>query len=145
MTGALSIAHRAIASASRIVFHETEFQIQLCAVIGPRLLITLLSNERHDVWAVRSLAIIALFDGLLEKEKIDFVLEYAAALDVRGAYPRQFSEAARGNLPWALADMTRQNIKSLWDQPWNGDEDVMASRRSRTEVPQHSWRTPGGN
>jgi hypothetical protein len=22
--------------------------------------------------------------------------------------------------------MTRQNIKSLWDQPWSGDEDVMA-------------------
>jgi hypothetical protein len=25
-----------------------------------------------------------------------------------------------------LADMTRQNIKSLWDQPWRDDDDVMA-------------------
>jgi hypothetical protein len=31
-----------------------------------------------------------------------------------------------GNLPWVLADMTRQNIKSLWDQPWRDDDDVMA-------------------
>jgi hypothetical protein len=120
------IAHRAIGSASRIVFHETAFQAEHCAVLGPRDLAAVLSNERHAVWAVRFLAVMALVDGLLEKDKIIVVLEYAAALDVREAYLRQLSEAATGGLAWALADMTRQNIESLWDQPWDGDADVMA-------------------
>jgi hypothetical protein len=78
------------------------------------------------MWAVRFLAVMALADGILDKEKIALVLDYAATLDVREGYLMQLSEAAKGNLRWALTDMTRQNIKSLWDQPWPGDEDVMA-------------------
>ena len=120
------IAHGAIASASRIVFPETDFQVEHCSAVSPRALTAVLSDGHHALWAVRFLAIMALVDGLIEKEKIALVLEYAAALDVGEAYLRQLSEAARGNLSWVLTDMTRQNIKSLWDQPWEGDEDVMA-------------------
>lgn len=119
-------AHRAIASASHVVFHESDFSEEHCPTLIPRDLSTVLSNELQAMWAVRFLAVMALADGVLDKEKIALVLEYAGALDIREAYLRQLSEAANGNLTWALADMTRQNVKSLWDQPWRDDEDIMA-------------------
>ena len=77
------------------------------------------------MWIVRFLAVIALVDGLLDRDKIALVLTFAATLGVNEAYLKQLFEAANGNLAWALEDMTRQNIKSLWDQPWDGDVDVM--------------------
>jgi len=119
-------AHRAIASASHVVFHESDFAVEHCQTLTPRDLATLLSSELQTMWAVRFLAVMALVDGVLDKDKIALVLEYAAVLDVREAYLWQLSEAVNGNLRWALTDMTRQNIKSLWDQPWPEDEDVMA-------------------
>ena len=86
----------------------------------------MLDDRVQAMWAVRFLAVIALVDGLLDKGKIDLVLEYAAALHVRDAYLAQLSASVNGNLPWALADMTKQNIQSLWERPWRDDEDVMA-------------------
>jgi hypothetical protein len=120
------ISHRAIAAASRIVFHDMDFVVQHCPPCGPRELATVLSRELQAMWGVRFLAVMALADGVLDKDKVDLALEYAAVLDVREAYLKQLLASAHGNLSWALADMTRQNIVSLWDQPWPGDEDVMA-------------------
>jgi hypothetical protein len=125
-TSLTDIAHRAIASASRIVFHETELFARNRPTFGPRALATILTDELQSMWAVRFLAVMALVDGVLEKDKLDLALEYAAVLDVHEPYLEQLHESMRGNLSWALADMTRQNIKSLWDQPWSANQDVMA-------------------
>ena len=120
------MAHQAIAAAARIVFHDADFALRHSPTYNPGDLAAVLTHELHAMWAVRFLAVMAVVDGILDKERIGLVREYAATLDVREAYLTQLSEAANGNLPWALADMTRQNIKSLWDHPWNGDDDVMA-------------------
>lgn len=76
--------------------------------------------------AVRFLAVTALVDGSLDKARIDLVLDYAEALEIRERYLEQLQAAVNGRLAWALADMTRQNIRSLWDQPWNEQDNVMA-------------------
>jgi hypothetical protein len=119
-------AHRAITSASQVVFHAPEFAAEGHTTPTPHDLACILADNVQAMWAVRFLAVIALVDGVLDKEKIALVLQYAAALDVDEAYLTQLSQAVNGNLPWVLSDMTRQNIKSLWDQPWRDDGDVMA-------------------
>ncbi len=68
----------------------------------------------------------ALVDGSLNKAKIALVLEYGAKLDVGETYLKQLSQSVEGHLDLALADMTRQNLRSLWDQPWDDRDDVMA-------------------
>lgn len=120
------ITDRTIASACRIVFRHRESLVRRSPATGPRDLTAALHDERQALWAVRFLTVTALADGVLDRKKIALVLQYAATLDVDEGYLRQLSEAANGHLPWALTDMTRQNIKSLWDQPWGEDEDVMA-------------------
>src|SRR5690349_4703872 len=118
-TSLTDIAHRAIESAFRIVFHETEHFARNRPTIGPRALATILTDELQSMWAARFLAVMALVDGVLEKEKLDLSLEYASVLDVHEPYLEQLHESTKGNLSWVLAEMTRQNIKSLWDQPWS--------------------------
>ena len=124
-TNLSEMTRRTITSASQVLFSETEFWVEHCLTFSPRDLATVLSTELQAMWAVRFLAVTALAEGILDKEKIALVLDYAAALDVREAYLRQLSEAAAGNLPWVLTDMMIQNIKSLWDQPWRDEDDSM--------------------
>jgi hypothetical protein len=117
-------SHRAIACASQMVFHDLEYSVEQASAHSD--LARILANEAQALWAVRFLAVIALVDGTLDKDKISLVLKYAAELDVHERYLRQLAESANGNVSWALADMTRQNIKSLWNQPWSDEEDVMS-------------------
>jgi hypothetical protein len=117
--------YRALVSASRFAFHVSEFTIEELPAITPRGLALALANEIQAMWAVRFMTVMALVDGALDKGKIALVLELAAGLHVRETYLMQLSEAVEGHLPWVLADMTRQNIKSLWDQPWREEDDVM--------------------
>lgn len=114
-------------AASRYVFClEDGVDVDGLAPVTPSELAAALSDTALAEWATRFLAVTALVDGVLEEDRIGLVLEYAAALRVREEYLTQLAEAARGNLGWALADMTRQNIRSLWEQPWRDDEDIMA-------------------
>ncbi|WP_447974261.1 hypothetical protein [Nitrospira sp. Kam-Ns4a] len=76
--------------------------------------------------ALRFMAVTALVDGVLDQAKIEIVLDYAGTLDIREGYLRQLEAAIGHKLDWALADMTKQNIRSLWDQPWRDEDDVMA-------------------
>ncbi|HEU4683113.1 MAG TPA: hypothetical protein VFS39_01245 [Nitrospira sp.] len=117
------LGHRTVASAARHLFNEPDFQMEQGPPFLPRDLTAILSNEDQVMWAVRLLAVTALADGVLDRDKIGLVLDYAAALDVREAYLRQLSEARAGNLPWVLTDVMVQNIKSLWDRPWDDGAD----------------------
>ncbi|TAJ10050.1 MAG: hypothetical protein EPO61_04870 [Nitrospirae bacterium] len=94
--------------------------------ITPPDLGSVLSEPPSRTMAARFLAVTALVDGTLDAGKVALALDYAAALGSQEDYLRQLEAAISGRLSWALADMTRQNIKSLWDQPWRDENDVMA-------------------
>lgn len=118
---------RSLQAAGRYMFHVADpLEIDTLPPLPPRELASALSAPSVRSMAVRCLAVTALVDGTLDAGTIALVLDYAAALDVREPYLKQLHEAVSGNLHWALADMTRQNIKSLWDQPWRDEDDVMA-------------------
>ncbi len=124
----LSEAGRAsLRAVSRYVFRrEDRVDVDGLAPVTPVEVAAALSDSSLAEWAARFLAVTALVDGVLDGGAIAQVLEYAAAFQVQEGYLAQLVQAARGNLDWALADMTRQNIRSLWDQPWRDDEDIMA-------------------
>jgi hypothetical protein len=115
-----------LAVAARYVFNEAGLADEELSAISPKGLAGKLRDEAQAMWAARFLAVMALVDGVLDSDRIALVLEYATALGARQAYLTQLGEAVRGNLPWVVADMTRQNIKSLWDQPWREEDDIMA-------------------
>jgi len=118
-------AHKALVAAAKHVFDPSDIRVEDLPPVTAHELADVLKTETVAGWAVRFLSVMALVDGVLDKGKIAMVLEYAAALEVCEPYLKQLSEAARDHLEWALADMTRQNIKSLWNQPWRDEDNVM--------------------
>jgi hypothetical protein len=81
---------------------------------------TVVSREQRQA-ACRFLAVMPLVDGRLDTAKIDLFLQFAEALEIHDDYVTELDEA-RSHLDWVLQDMTRQNIKSLWDEPWDGSD-----------------------
>ena len=68
--------------------------------------------------AIRFIAVSAFVDGSLDPAKIRRVLAYAAAVGVEDDYIDEITEAAKGNLQWALGHMVRDNLESITGKPW---------------------------
>ncbi len=124
---------RSLQAAARYVFRttavpsgENSLAVDDLQPIAPQELASTLSDRSLAEAAVRFLAVTALVDGVLDEAKIWLVLDYAGALKVREDYLKQLEAAVSHKLGWALGDMTRQNVKSLWDQPWRDEDDIMA-------------------
>lgn len=111
-------------AAAQYVFHlGHDIEAETLPTVTPaELACKLLTREQGEA-ACRFLAIMPLVDGRLDGEKIDLFLQYADALKIRDDYVTELAEACR-HLDWVLQDMTRQNIKSLWDEPWD-ESDIM--------------------
>jgi hypothetical protein len=93
--------------------------------VDPADLVSALKADRdlaHE--AVKYLAIMVLVDGVLDKEKLARVLEYARALDIEAGYLTELVEAASGHMAWAIADMTRKNFDSIISRPSAGIDPV---------------------
>lgn len=118
---------RSLQAAARHLFHLADApDADALSPITPHDLGAALSDRAAAIMAARFLAVMALVDGELDEGKITLVLDYAVALGIQEDYLQQLQAAISGRLDWALADMTRQNIKSLWNRPWRDEDDVMA-------------------
>ena len=118
---------RSLRAAARHLFHLADDpDVDALSPITPHDLGAALSDRAAAIMAARFLTVTALVDGELDAGKITLVLDYAAVLGIQEDYLQQLKAAISGRLSWALADMTRQNIKSLWDRPWRDEDDVMA-------------------
>ena len=80
--GLTEIAHRAITSASRVAFHGSQLSIDDCPTITAQDLAHVLADQAQAMWTIRFLAVTALVDGILDKDKIAVVLAYAETLGV---------------------------------------------------------------
>ena len=85
--------------------------------MAPAALAEALPGPELATYALQLLAVMALVDGVLDSEKIAAVAGYAQALGIEEAYLAELTEAAAGHLRWALLDMTRKNIESIFDNP----------------------------
>lgn len=117
---------KALASADRYVFDAKDrLNVDALPAVRPAELAAMLTGPPQAEMATRFLAVMALMDGVLDRARVDTVLEYAGLLGVREGYLAELSESVCGNLQWALNDMTRQNILSLWNEPWDESVDIM--------------------
>jgi hypothetical protein len=112
----------ALNAAARYVFRLNEdLRILALPSVTPADLAAILTTQDQRAAACRFLAVTPLLDGRLDAAKIEVFLRYADALAIREDYVGQLAESVR-HLDWVLQDMTRQNIKSLWDEPWDGSD-----------------------
>lgn len=124
--GLSEASRQSIRSCARHFLGTPDLSADTLPSVVPRDLAAALTDPAEAETAIRCLAVSALVDGALDASKIHRVLDYAAALDSREPYLEQLQAAVSGRLAWALSDMTRQNIRSLWDQPWDEMDDIMA-------------------
>ncbi len=64
-------------------------------------------------YILQLIAVMAFVDGKLDNQKLDLVLQYAAALGVSDDYVRDLAETAKGHSDWVKADMSRNNADSI--------------------------------
>jgi hypothetical protein len=74
--------------------------------------------RRHTVGF---LAVMSTVDASIDAQKIAVVEAYADALDAHPEETRQLAAAAAGKLQWVIADMARQNVRSVTGRPFDGD------------------------
>ncbi len=125
-----------LGSAAQYVFNLGHaIRVEELPDISPVELASRLATREQAEAASRFLAVMPLVDGLLDNAKIDLFLQYADALKIRDDYVTELAEACR-HLDWVLQDMTRQNIKSLWDEPWDGSDimEVLLPYRQRVDI-----------
>jgi len=115
-----------VAAASRYIFRRSgPLDFASLPAAKPADLAAVIADRGLAAEALSFLTVMAFVDGVLDREKIASVLDYANALDIEAAYLTELSEAAEGHLSWALMDMTRRNVESITGQTLLS-EDVMA-------------------
>jgi hypothetical protein len=122
--------------------------------IEPADLVAILKDRTIAEEATKYLAIMAMVDGALDRDKLRRVLEYSRALDIEADYLTDLVEAASGHLAWATADMWRKNFDSVlsrssegldpgaWIRPYegvNGDPALVARYDALGKLPQNSF------
>jgi hypothetical protein len=124
-----------ILAAGHYLLRRETIDVAALPPVEPTDLVAALKGERETAEeAVKYLALMALVDGVLDRDKINRVLEYARALDIEADYLTDLVEAASGHMAWVVADMTRKNFDSVishssegldpaaWITPYGGDK-----------------------
>jgi len=96
----------------------------LLVSVKPEALADVLPDAVQTEMTLRCLSVSALVDGELSRPRIEAVLEYAEGLGVRQDYVTELSKSIDGHLQWALIDMSRQNVLSLWNEPLDERLDI---------------------
>lgn len=145
-----------IRAAARYLLRRSDLSdIGALPAVGPDDLVAALNSERELAGeAVKYLAIMALVDGSLERQKLSRVLDYSRALDIEADYLTDLVEAASGHLAWATADMWRKNFDSVlsrstegtdpasWIRPYGGanaDPALVARYEALGKLPQNTF------
>jgi hypothetical protein len=128
--------------------------ISTLPAIEPADLVAILKERTIAEEAMKYLAIMAMVDGVLDRDKLKRALEYSRALDIEADYLTDLVEAASGHLAWATADMWRKNFDSVlsrpsegldpgvWIRPYvgaNGDPALVARYDALGKLPQNTF------
>ena len=110
--GALTDADRtALQSTNRFMLgHDISVVADQLPLTTPAQLAATLHGTAFVEDTAKFLTVMALMDGVLDRQKIAKVMDYANALGVHAHYLDQMAEAARDHIQAVLADMTRCNI-----------------------------------
>ena len=113
----------ALQSTNRFMFgHDASLVVEQLPTTTPAQLAATLSGTAFVEDTAKFLIVMALIDGVLDKQKIAKALDYANALGVHAHYLDQMAEAAHDHIQAVLADMTRCNMESITNAPWAGGD-----------------------
>jgi hypothetical protein len=143
----------ALVAASTYVFRNPEpMDPQALAPITPEQLSAAITDADLANHAAQFLTVMATIDGDVNQAKIATVLRYASALGVHEDYLRQLAELARNNLQWLIADVQRQNLRSItgrdldvtidaWIMPYKDHEnpDLVARHEALDRLPEGTF------
>ena len=105
---------------------KDDIDLQGMPDVSPADLADILRTDELRREAVGFIVVMALVDGVLNKQKLELALSYATGLDVSESFTEELTDALSGQVRHALAHMIRDNMVSITGQPWSDDRDVMA-------------------
>jgi len=121
--GAKPADQAAISGAARYMFgYHGAVDEKTVPAVTPDGLAQALKGSKLSEDAAKFLAIMAVLDAPVDDAKLNAVLAYAGKLGIHARYLDDIAEAARQHLQEALADMSRANLESVLNHPWQGGD-----------------------
>ncbi len=114
---------RGITGALSTVFgyHEPVNLGALTRIASGELVRTITDPERR-LELIRVLAVLALLDGGVEKDKLGLVVDMATALHVQAEFVDALTQLRLDHARWAGFDMIRANTMTIPGLPWQPDD-----------------------
>lgn len=114
---------RGISSALATVFgHNDPVDPDQLAPIASGELVQTITDPERQLELVRILAVLALLDGGIEKEKLGLVVDIATALHVQAEFVDALTQLHLDHARWAGFDMIRANTMTIPGLPWDPDD-----------------------
>jgi hypothetical protein len=114
---------RGITSAMATVFGETSLpDVDTLKSVSSGELVRLVDEVDLRLDLVRVLAVLALLDGMVEKGKIELVLDFASALHVHAEFVDALHQLLLDHARWVGYDMIRANVFTIPGVPWVPDD-----------------------
>jgi hypothetical protein len=118
-----SADERAITGALATVFGSTDpVDLQALTPIASAELVRTITDPEGQLELVRVLAVLALLDGGIEKDKIALVIDMATALHVQAEFVDALTQLHLDHARWAGFDMIRANTMTIPGLPWDPDD-----------------------
>jgi hypothetical protein len=114
---------RGIISAMATVFGDSsQHDLDSLEPVSSGELVRVLESEELRLDLIRVLAVLALLDGMVEKGKIELVLDFATALHVHAEFVDALHQLQLDHARWVGYDMIRANVFTIPGVPWVPDD-----------------------
>jgi hypothetical protein len=123
-TTPLSVAdRRGITSAMATVFGQAPIpDLDTLPTISSSEVVRSVEDPDLRLNVVRVLTVLALLDGMVEKEKISLVLDFASSLHVHAEFVDALHQLHLDHARWVGYDMIRANVFTIPGVPWLPDD-----------------------
>ena len=114
---------RGITSALATVFGDSsQLNVDGLVPVPSGEVVRVLESDELRLDLVRVLAVLALLDGMVEKGKIELVLDFASALHVHAEFVDALHQLHLDHARWVGYDMIRANVFTIPGVPWVPDD-----------------------
>lgn len=117
---------RGITGALRTVFGQGMSTTEELEPITSGELVRLVDGPDLALDLVRVLTVLALLDGVVEKDKLALVTDVASALHVHAEFVDAVHQLCADHLRWVGFDMIRANVATIPGVPWVPDDPYSA-------------------
>ncbi len=114
---------RGVASALATVFGAAPVaDVEGLSSVTSSELVRVVDDDALRLDLIRVLAVLALLDGVVEKDKIELVLDFASALHVQADFVDALHQLQLDHARWVGYDMIRANVFTIPGVPWVPDD-----------------------